>query len=119
MYVHPSPNIGDARWQVSSEGGVGPARAHSGSELLQKSGPADDVPGRSAGSTFIPGDPSVPGDRGALFSVQLFFPGTSTRAYDVAPDERFVMVRSASDEGLGQIVVVENLFEELFQRMGN
>ena len=47
--------------------------------------------------------------------------GLNTRAYDVGPDdERFVMVRNRSDpEGMGQIVVVENFFEELKAKVGN
>jgi hypothetical protein len=68
----------------------------------------------------LPGSTFIAGDRRALFSVQPFSVDVSTRSYDVAPDDdRFVMIRLAPDEGLGQIVVVENFFEELLRRMGN
>ena len=115
VYVHPFPNTGDARWQISSEGGAGPAWAHSGRELFYLS------PDQQMMSVdVVPGSTFIAGDRRALFSVQPFFVSASTRYYDVAPDDdRFVMIRPAPDEGLGQIVVVENFFEEILRRMGN
>jgi Tol biopolymer transport system component len=114
VYVHPFPNTGDARWQISSEGGMGPAWAHSGRELFYVS------PDQQMMSVdVLPGSTFIAGDRRALFSVQPFSGGVNTRSYDVAPDDdRFVMIRPAPDAGLGQIVVVENFFEELLRRMG-
>ena len=68
----------------------------------------------------VPGSTFIAGDRRALFSVQGFIRSTQSRYYDVAPDDdRFVMIRTAPDAGLGQIVVVEKFFEELLRRMPN
>ena len=67
----------------------------------------------------LPGSTFVPGERRALFSTQPFLSLNSTPNYDIAPDDdRFVMIRPAADTGLGDIVVVENFFEELMARAG-
>jgi len=100
VYVHPFPNTGDARWQISSEGGSGPAWAHSGRELFYVS-----LDQQMMSVDVLPGSTFIAGDRRALFSLQPFSGALNTRAYDVAPDDdRFVMIRRAP-AGLGQIVL--------------
>ena len=51
----------------------------------------------------------------------FFFPGPAIRTYDVAPDGRFLMIQSEAatqpDAAPSSIVVVQNWFEELKQRV--
>ena len=51
----------------------------------------------------------------------FFFPGPAIRTYDVAPDGRFLMIQSEAatqpDAAPSSIVVVQNWFEELRQRV--
>jgi hypothetical protein len=115
VYVHPFPNTADARWQVSSDGGLEPVWAHSGRELFYRS-----LDEQLISVDVLPGSTFIAGDRRALFSVQPFASSVQSRFYDVAPDdERFVMARPVADEGLGQMVVVEHFLEELRRRIAN
>ena len=114
VYVHPFPSTDDARWQVSSEGGRDPIWAHSGRELFYRS-----LDQQMISVEVLPGTTFIPGERQAMFSVQPFLGTISSPAFDVTlDDQRFVMIRPATDQALGQIVVVENFFEELRARAG-
>jgi hypothetical protein len=68
------------------------------------------VPVRS-GTTLVAGRPQV------LFEFAMTGSGGGFRPYDLAPDGRFLIIRSGQAEaGVGtepQIVVVQNWFEEL------
>jgi Tol biopolymer transport system component len=115
VYVHPFPNIDDARWQVSTQGGRTPVWAHSGHELYFVSlldSRLMAVP-ITEGTTFIHGEPVE------LFVIQgLERAGGNIPFYDVMPgDERFIMVLNADSSG--RLVFVENFLEELIQRAGN
>tara|TARA_B100001123_G_scaffold424992_1_gene537238 strand:+ start:117 stop:737 length:621 start_codon:yes stop_codon:yes gene_type:complete len=116
IYVHPFPNVGDARWQVSTQGGWAPVWARSGDELYYAS--LLDLQLMAVpvieGTTFIHGEPV------GLFQVQGFISGTGvvTPFYDVMPgDERFVMILDS--QTTGRLVFVENFLEELIQRVGS
>jgi serine/threonine-protein kinase len=112
VYVQPFPNTGDARWQVSTEGATAPAWAHSGRELFYLT--TDE---QMISVDVVPGSTFAAGESRALFSVRPFQSGVGIRFYDVGPnDERFVMLRLVTGADGGQIVVVENFFEELKQR---
>ncbi|GIS80960.1 MAG: hypothetical protein CM1200mP14_25260 [Gammaproteobacteria bacterium] len=115
VYVHPFPNVGDARWQVSTQGGRIPVWARGGHELYYVSvldSRLMAVP-ITEGTTFIHGEPAE------LFIIQgLERAGANTPFYDVMPgDERFVMI--LDDEVSGRLIFVENFLEELIQRVGN
>ena len=117
VYVRPFPNSGNMRWAVSVDGGAEPVWAHSGQELFYKSG------GNLMSARVVPDTTFVIGERRVLFSIQGYgAPYNQHQLYDVTPDDqRFVMVRRGGGEGNNdtELIVVENFFEELRQRLGN
>ena len=52
-----------------------------------------------------------------LFEFAILAPGVGNRPYDLAPDERFLIIRSGqADAGVGtasNLILVQNWFEEL------
>ena len=115
IYVHPFPNVDDARWQVSTQGGRTPVWSRSGDELYYVSlldSRLMAVP-ITEGTTFVYGEPAE------LFVVQgLERAGGNTPFYDVMPgDERFVMILDANISG--RLVFVENFLQELTDRIVN
>jgi len=114
VYVRPFPNTNDGRWPVSTDGGSEPVWAHSGRELFYKGN------GNLMVVEVLPGATFVTGERRVLFSVQGFRWATIHQQYDVAPDDqRFVMIRNPEGAEAGQLIVVENFFEELKAKVGN
>ena len=117
MYVSPFPNVADGRWLVSTGGGSEPVWAHSGRELFYRNGRLDLV-----AVTVLPGEAFTMGEQRTLFSTQPYRADVFHRMYDVTPnDQRFVMIR-VQGEGVQddvQLIVVENFFEELKERVGN
>ena len=114
VFVHPFPNIGDARWQISTDGGVEPVWAHSGQEIFYRS-----LDEQLISVAVSSGDTFVVGETRALFA-DTFVRNLASPFNDVAPDDqRFVMIRDAAGDDLGQIVIVENFSEELKERVSN
>ncbi len=68
----------------------------------------------------LPGPTFVTGERRVLFSTQGFRTYPYHQQYDVTPDDqRFVMIRNRRGEEAGELIVVENFFEELKAKVGN
>jgi len=95
VYVRPFPRTGEARWQVSTAGGVSPVWAHSGRELFFA-----DAAGRLvsvaivAGASFQAGAPTV------LFPLSRVVLSPFHQGFDVSPDDRtfyFLEDPSAAD----------------------
>jgi len=113
VYVRPFPNTDGGKWSVSVDGGREPLWSHSGRELFYKSG------GMLVSADIVPGSTFVIGERRPLFGVGQYFTATSYRQYDVTPDDqRFVMVELVGVER-GELVLIENWFEVLEERVGN
>ncbi|HEX9166926.1 MAG TPA: protein kinase [Gemmatimonadales bacterium] len=113
VYVRPFPNVQDAVWQVSTTGGFEPRWAHSGRELFFRS-PAGAMMTApiAAGSAFEWGEPQP------LFPAKGYAGAENGRMYDVAPDDRrFLMLRLLPDSTPPAVIVVENFFEELRQKV--
>ena len=69
----------------------------------------------------MPGTTFAVGEQRALFSTNGYRASTVHATYDVtADDEQFVMIRlgGSGNEG-GELIVVENFFEELKAKVGN
>jgi serine/threonine-protein kinase len=115
VYVRPFPNVGDAKWQISSNGGAFPVWAHSGRELFYVNGSNQLVSvAVSGGTTFI-----VEGSE-VLFSTQDYKANAQYHPYyTVSPDDQsFYTIRLGAGVG-GDMVLVFNWFEELNEKVGN
>ena len=115
VFVVPFPNADSTRVRVSTEGGLGPLWARSGQELFfmdedrgMTAARFDPISGQVLGlETLFTKPPEYPVNVGANF-------------YDVAlDDQRFLMARPYAGEGdATEVIVVENFFEELKERVG-
>ena len=102
------------RTVVSTGGGQEPVWAHSGRELFYKAS------GNLMAVEVLPGATFVTGERRVLFSTQGFRSSAVHQSYDVTPDgQRFVMIRNPDADELGELIVVENFFEQLKAKVGN
>ena len=108
VWVCPFPDPQGSKWQVSPRGGWEPAWSHTGKELFFIS-PAQEMVAVDVSTT-----PSfASGPLRSLFSVAGYRRHPTHRAYDVLPDDqRFVMIRGGASAG-GELVQVDNWFDEL------
>ena len=120
IYVHPFPEVGAGRRQVSIDGGFNPKWAHSGREIFFE-GPA---PTRSMMAVEVETDTSfLPGTPVALFRAAGLFTGSSATGtvYDIAPDDqRFLLSPGRTVGGLDggtqeqpSVILVNKFIEEL------
>ena len=115
VYVTPYPNVGDAKRQVSSGGGVQPFWGPDGRELFYASNRALGGEPVTIMAVSVEAEPSfTPGVPRPLFE------GRYRVGYnDIDTDgERFIMIKPGSDVSDApsdppQLIVVQNLFEEL------
>jgi serine/threonine-protein kinase len=118
VYVRPFPDAQGGKWQVSTGGGINPKWAHSESELFFVNGNGEMV----VAQVETEGGFRV-GERRTLFSVADRFLNAQPNyaSWDVdRDDQRFVMLQVGggdSDE-LSRLVVVQNFFGELEERVG-
>jgi serine/threonine-protein kinase len=111
IYVERFPELGERR-QISTDGGRIPLWSPDGRELYFSAYTTQEMfaVAVSAGTKFAFAPPR------ALFQFPMFL-SAGTRAYDAAPDGRFLAIRSGqADTNLGTvstIIVVQNWTEEL------
>ncbi|MGK2935881.1 MAG: protein kinase domain-containing protein [Gemmatimonadaceae bacterium] len=88
VYVRPFPDVNAGRWQVSRDGGMDAAWAHTGRELFYRSANRELVAVPVAGgSSFTIGAPRP------LFPV-VYWVDDATHSYGVSPDDqRFLFMR--------------------------
>jgi hypothetical protein len=104
VYVRPYPGAG-ARVSVSLQGGTEPVWAHSGRELLFRSGNSLIAAAVALSPSF-----AVTGRR-SLFTGS-FVSGDTYREYDVAPDDRrFVMLSGGA--GRSTLIGLQHAFDRL------
>ena len=114
VYVRPFPNTEDAKWLISIEGGQEPLWAHSGRELFYRNSSDQLVAAEIISEPMF----SV-GEQRILFSVGEYESDRDHRTYDIsADDQRFVMIKRSSEASDPKLVLVENWFEELKERVG-
>ena len=119
IYVRPFPAVHEGHWQISTGGGARPLWAPDGRELFYLNGLRLMVVSIQSDPTFGAGNPGV------LFESQYFAgddAAAAGRTYDIAPDgQRFLMIKdnAGSDDTStpAQIILVQNWFEELRQRV--
>jgi len=129
VYVRPFPDVESGKWRVSTDGGIMPAWAHSGSELFFVSWPPPtrvDFIAVEFDTEFDPNSSGSPlGEKETLFPVPPWPLGNVARTlYGVTPDDqRFLAARvqgSAGDDTfVSELILVQNWFEELKERVPN
>jgi hypothetical protein len=112
VYVQPYPGPG-GKTQISTDGGTEPVWNRNGRELFYRSGEKMMAVDITTQPSFSAGKPKM------LFQGPYLPTGTTVPFYDVSPDGgRFLMLSPAEPTTpLTQIVVVQNWFEELKQRV--
>ena len=118
VYVRPFPNVDDGRWQISRDGGLSPMWAPDGQELFFRARSTRDmmVVAVETDPTFSPGNPEL------LFAAPYLGSALGrNRPWDLAEDGRFLMIKESATgqepQLAPQIVVVENWFQELIERV--
>jgi eukaryotic-like serine/threonine-protein kinase len=110
IYVRPFPNIEDAEYIITTDGGTAPVWAHSGRELFYWK--------QSGAMASIMAVPITPGQAFESKAAHPIARGWYARPifdrqYDVAPDGRFVVMKPVGRPPRDEIVIVLNWFEEL------
>jgi Periplasmic component of the Tol biopolymer transport system len=118
VYVRPFPDVETGKWQISSGGGRKPAWSRSGREVYFETPPQTGTPqlmtvAVQPGHAFISGKPQP------VFSLRKYAFGAIGRAYDVAPDGRFLEERRESgDVSTPQTLrVIVNWFDDVRARV--
>jgi serine/threonine-protein kinase len=116
VYVRPFPDTGDGKWQISADGAIEPAWSADGRELYFRSLDgkevllADMTRGPSFAATRVLVRPPPQND---------YERNERNRLYDVAPDGRFVVIqRLGTPDVSGDLVIVQNFFQELRGKAG-
>ena len=115
VYVRPFPNTDDGKWQISTGGGSEPVWSRDGESLYYRSPDFQ---------TIMAADMSS-GPNTVSRRVHIVLPTENNyesnprnRLYDVAPDGRFVMLQRAGTGDIsGDLVIVQNFFEELKEKV--
>jgi len=113
VYVRPYPRVADARWQVSSGGGMAPVWTRNGRELIYLDG-AHHLTAVAVDTTESAVRTAMPA---TLVTTTYATPGP-WRGYDVSADgQRFLVMKDGAgrlqDASPPGFVVVQNWFEEL------
>jgi serine/threonine-protein kinase len=112
IYVRPFPDVGTARWQVSTAGGSAPLWSHTGREIFFRNNRGDLVAAQVRTSPSFTVDAQK-----TLFALTPFTFGGPVQVYAVSPDDkRFLMLRETVAGESGLLVVNEHWFEELKAR---
>jgi hypothetical protein len=105
VYVRPFPDTSGPQVQVSSDGGARPVWSRDGREIYYESG------NQLTRVTLVPGPAFAVGNPSTLFSL------AGAQDWDVASDGRVILIRAAEAATGGQLVVVEDFFEELRRKV--
>ena len=113
VYVRPFPDVGAARWQVSTSDGRDPLWSHSGRELFYLSPNT----GKLMSVAVKPGATLAFEQPRPLFSTVSYVPGGSVAPYDVSPDDkRFLLLRETAPNERNELIVVQNWTQEMKHR---
>ena len=126
VYIRPFPDTEGRKIQVSDGGGRSAVWAHSGRELFY----ATNDPSTTSGARDLmvaeirPGPLLAVVERRVLFSVPegLYFANNTTTFLITEDDQRLLMARVAGtgeERSRGDLILIQNFFEELKARLGN
>jgi serine/threonine-protein kinase len=112
VYVRPASGAG-GKWQISNGGGDRPRWSRDGSKIVYRSG-------RRMMAARVSANPSFAvGESRALFEGDFEVGGPVTPNYDIAPDgSRLLMIEPSEEQSPSHIVVIDNWFRELRQKLG-
>ena len=117
VWVRPFPDIDAGLWQVSTVRGDEPMWAHNGRELFYQGGPN---PGEQMVAEIIVDPSFAVGQQRVLFPLTTYLVGNGWAGYDISPDDqRLMMLMAEEGEDDRQLILVENFFEELRERVEN
>ena len=118
VYVRPFPDVDAGRWQVSTVFGDEAVWAHNGRELFYQGAGR---PGEQMVAEIIVDPSFAVGQQQVLFPMVDYRQGNGHAGYDISPDDRrLVMLKPPVGEvDIRQLILVENFFEELKERVGN
>ncbi len=116
VYVQPFPNVIEGKMRISRDGGVSPMWGPDSRELFYRSGEAMMRVAVETNGSFSASSPET------VFEGPYVPDITGVgRTYDIAPDgQRFLMFKTVAQAGErfgGRLVVVQNWFEELKERV--
>ena len=117
IYVRPFPEVSQARWQVSVNGGWEPVWADNGSELFFRDAEGMKVARYTAAPTF-----RVEAVRPLFPLTDAYLANDDNRFYAVSPDgQRFLMIRYLQveineDMAARPLILMENWYSELGRR---
>jgi serine/threonine-protein kinase len=116
VYVRQFPEVDEGRWQVSTNGGSEPLWARSGREIFYFDGNGQMVAAEVESSVAF-----QVRSRRVLFDPSSWRVATAVRTYyDVSPDDqRFLMIQRADlEQHDAEVILVQNFFEELKEKVG-
>lgn len=114
IYVRPFPDVNSGRWQISTDGGIGPLWSHAGNEIFFV-----DAARNVVSAQLETGDALRVTQRTVLFNLgPEYYVSANNNFIDIAPDDQhFLLGRSTSTEHESAVVVL-NFFNELREKMG-
>jgi Tol biopolymer transport system component len=112
VYVQPYPGPG-GKWQISTDGGMDVRWSVNGRELIYRNGDKMMAVDITTQPAFLAGKPKM------LFEGPYVPPSSNNSYYDVSADgQRFLMLKPTEQaQAATQIVVVQNWFDELKQKV--
>jgi serine/threonine-protein kinase len=121
IYVRPFPNVDDAVWQVTTNGGLSPKWSLDGRELFytSSSGVTDSrVNGHMMVAPVVAGEGFAWGTPRQLFAMAPYVDADNSFLWDISPsDGRFLMLRRLASGAQPKLVMVENFPTELRARL--
>jgi eukaryotic-like serine/threonine-protein kinase len=119
IYVRPFPAVDSGRSKISDGGATRPLWSRTGRELFYTSTIENFSQLKMMAVAVQPGPSFVSSKPEALFNMQWYSLSIFASSYDVAPDGRFMLMKSATQDaadGRQRLIVVSNWIEEVKAR---
>jgi len=112
VFVRPFPEVQKGKWQISTDGGDAPLWSRDGRELIFRSADGKEIYGSDL--TRGPNETSIRKLLQLPVPYQFETNGLGGQMFELSRDgRRFLMVRQGAGDKSGDLVVVQNFFQEL------